>query len=355
VNTLAASTGRARQYVSKIPGAISGQGGQDQTFSVASALVNGFALNEHDAFALLSEYNQHCSPPWSEKELWHKVQSATKAQHTKPRGHLLGTEADHYGSSISDHGSESNYRPRMGLKEIEFDRQRLEGLAGSAAVDWSRWLWERSPKMPESQNAYSFLKHVYNSGEIIHIFDNMECRSPAASVFVSNPMDCRVPERIEAGGNGMGIWFLCNPVDGEWHQETEKKWSCRSESALTDYRFMVLESDVAPPELWLPFVTRLPARVVAIYTSGGRSIHTLIQIEAHSKEEFTAVTDPIKRPLKKIGGDPYCLSAVRLTRLPGCHRPEKSGFQELLYLNPDPPLCPIADLSAQWPRTEVGE
>jgi hypothetical protein len=39
------SIDRARAYVAKVPGAVAGQGGHDQTFSVACSLVNGFALN----------------------------------------------------------------------------------------------------------------------------------------------------------------------------------------------------------------------------------------------------------------------------------------------------------------------
>jgi hypothetical protein len=179
-----------------------------------------------------------------------------------------------------------------------------------------------------------------------------------ASVLISDPMDCRVPQVIKEGGKGAGIWYLANPVDGEWHPVQHGRpgeLSCRSESALTDFRFLVLESDIAPPELWLPFITHMPARIAAIYTSGGRSIHALAVIEAHSKAEFDANAEPLKRPLKRLGGDPACLSAVRLTRLPGCGRPEKGGFQRLLYLHPNPPLSPIADLAPKWPRSEFLE
>ena len=37
------------------------------------------------------EFNARCDPPWSEKELEHKLDDAAKlARHSKPRGHLLG-------------------------------------------------------------------------------------------------------------------------------------------------------------------------------------------------------------------------------------------------------------------------
>jgi hypothetical protein len=59
--------------------AISGQGGHDQTFKVTCALVHGFHLDDDTTYSLLlNEYNPRCVPPWSEKELRHKVESARK-------------------------------------------------------------------------------------------------------------------------------------------------------------------------------------------------------------------------------------------------------------------------------------
>ena len=85
---------RARAYVSKMPSAIAGSGGHDATFAVARKLVADFELSEPDAWALLVEFNVRCSPPWSESELRHKLESAQKA-HTRnpvqdrPRLHSL--------------------------------------------------------------------------------------------------------------------------------------------------------------------------------------------------------------------------------------------------------------------------
>ncbi len=110
------------------------------------------------------------------------------------------------------------------------------------------------------------------------------------------------------------------------------------------FRYAVWESDVAPADLWLAFVAQVPARIAAIYTSGSRSIHTLILIDARSKAAWDEITGEWKRPLKILGGDAGCLSAVRLSRLPGCARPERNGFQKLLYLAPNPPFARLIDL-----------
>jgi len=247
------------------------------------------------------------------------------------------------------------------LSEIKYDEAKLRAVAAKvkAPASWRHWLWERSPMRPETHNAISFLSRLYRPGETIHAFDKfdgIEGKHPRWTFTISNPMDCRVPAEMREGGRFQsGVWFLCNPVDGLWHPNPRQNGepSCRSEESLTAYRFVVLESDVAPADSWLAFVVQIPARIAAIYTSGSRSIHTLVQIDAGSKAEWDATAGRWKRPLKVLGGDPACLSAVRLTRLPGCRRPEKKNIQKLLYLNSNPPDSPLIELPPLQSRAET--
>ena len=82
---------RARNYVATLPSAVSGEHGHDAAFRVAAVLVHGFALSEADAFPVMEEYNARCVPPWSQKELEHKLRSAAEwAKYDTPRGHLAG-------------------------------------------------------------------------------------------------------------------------------------------------------------------------------------------------------------------------------------------------------------------------
>lgn len=69
---------RASRYVARMPAAVSGARGHDRTYHVACVLVLGFGLDDSDAMAVLLEYNQRCEPPWSEKELQHKIDGAKK-------------------------------------------------------------------------------------------------------------------------------------------------------------------------------------------------------------------------------------------------------------------------------------
>ena len=83
---------RISAYIAAVPGAVSGQGGHGQTFKAACYLVNGWGLSAAEALPYLQTYNQRCEPPWTDKELAHKLSDAEKAQHAEPRGHLLGSQ-----------------------------------------------------------------------------------------------------------------------------------------------------------------------------------------------------------------------------------------------------------------------
>lgn len=86
---------RALAYLAKLPPAISGQGGHPATYTAATALVHGFGLDSELALSLLLDhYNPRCEPPWSEKELRHKVEDAASKSHSRPHGWLRDQERE---------------------------------------------------------------------------------------------------------------------------------------------------------------------------------------------------------------------------------------------------------------------
>lgn len=78
---------RARNYLKQLPSAVSGQNGHDKTFHAAMVLVEGFGLSVDDARVLLHEYSSRCEPPWSDREIEHKLSDAMK--NARNIGHLL--------------------------------------------------------------------------------------------------------------------------------------------------------------------------------------------------------------------------------------------------------------------------
>ena len=69
---------RARKYLGKMPISVNGQDGSGACFRAACVLICGFGLSDSEAFSLLNEWNAGCQPPWSEKELRHKIDGAMK-------------------------------------------------------------------------------------------------------------------------------------------------------------------------------------------------------------------------------------------------------------------------------------
>lgn len=86
---------RALAYLDKLPAAISGNGGHAATYAAATVLVHGFEIDPDRALTLLLDhYNPRCDPPWTEKDLRHKVDSAATKPHNQPRGWLLNQERE---------------------------------------------------------------------------------------------------------------------------------------------------------------------------------------------------------------------------------------------------------------------
>ena len=78
----------ARNYLAKLPAAVSGAGGHNATLTAACWCVR-FGLDDTDALALLAEFNQRCQPPWTEKELAHKLTAARRKATPQARARLV--------------------------------------------------------------------------------------------------------------------------------------------------------------------------------------------------------------------------------------------------------------------------
>ena len=335
---------RARRYVAKAGPAISGAGGHTHTLLVARALVKGFLLSDGEALSILSEWNESNSEKWSPAELEHKISSA--AGGPGEDGYLLkgGSEKADFGSSERTQRSDSSLPtsafPVPTPKKRSFDLAELERqAAGIAALVDLPWLANRSETDPATVGPEEYLRRMYQAeaGEKVLVFD--EYKSQGQAVWPT--------EKIPTSGPD-GIWFLAQPVDGKRHPNPRVgKISRRSEESVLAWRWMVLESDEAPLRLWLGALVRVVPRIASITTSGGRSVHALVRVDAKTKSEW----DGIKKRLLSlvvVGADPGALSAVRLTRLPGCLRGDRE--QKLLYFAPSAPKCPI---EALFPRRDV--
>lgn len=81
---------RASAYLARMPAGVSGENGHGATWKAACALLHGFELPAGVVLELLvAEFNTRCTPPWSTRELEHKVATAAADARQYGTGYLL--------------------------------------------------------------------------------------------------------------------------------------------------------------------------------------------------------------------------------------------------------------------------
>lgn len=233
-----------------------------------------------------------------------------------------------------------------------------EATRGVPNVD-DRWFARRSPiDLQTVKGPGDFLAHLYSPNERVLVFTSQMSQGDfiwwqGAGYRLAQERGVKArPSELPTRGPE-GVWYLVQPVTGQWVvqprvnwkdeppregedprkvREVESRYTRRSQPNVTDWRHFVLESDELDAALWLKVLAGLAFPIVAIYTSGGRSIHALVRWRVSGKAEWDAVRNSLRQIVCPLGADPAALSAVRLSRLPGCHRGDR--LQRLLYLNP---------------------
>jgi RecA-family ATPase len=115
-----------------------------------------------------------------------------------------------------------------------------------------------------------------------------------------------------------GAWIRFNPLDGKGVKNDN----------VTDFRYVLVESDTLPPEKQLAIIRELELPAAAIVHSGGKSIHAVVRIEAGSYDEYRKRVDYLYDVCKKNGLpiDGQNKNPSRLSRMPGITRNGRKQF-----------------------------
>jgi len=290
---------RAALWLSKVPPAISGQSGHSATYTAAVGLVHGFQLSEGDALALLSNWNQSCQPPWTDRELIHKLREAASKSHSKPAGHLLQS------------GSSPSTAP-FDITKVSFKRPSPPTPI--------------TPPDPQASEFKRFLQAAFAATEVVCICDAVEEGRPvSAGSFI--PVEEWIARFDDPASRILspereGIFVRINPFKPNLYSG--------SDNDISAYRHVLVEFDDKPkPEQEKLFRdSGLP--ITVLIDSGGKSIHAWVRVDAPSRKEWDARRDLIYSLIP--GVDAKNKNPSRYSRLPGAWRSPTSQ-QKLLATN----------------------
>ena len=220
-------------------------------------------------------------------------------------------------------------RPKVSLKR-EKDEDRLTELTKEGPLSVEDFK-ATSPIPPADVSTSEFLRRLYG-GKHNLIFTLQE--SQGKLVWHDNVPDLEVDRIIT--NNTEGAWVMVNPVDGQSKPiERLGKKSRRAEENLVSYEYLLIESDSVELELWLRVLSNLYLPIVSVTTSGSKSAHALVRVNAKDRADYLDKASEIADVLVPLGADPAAMSAVRLTRVPGCMRKDTGKAQTLIYFNPE--------------------
>lgn len=109
-----------------------------------------------------------------------------------------------------------------------------------------------------------------------------------------------------------GAWIRFNPLDG----------SGVGNSNVAAFRYALVESDTMPLDEQNRMYRKLNLPIAAMVTSGGKSIHAIVHVDAANAAEYRERVELLYTILENHGVavDPQNRNPSRLSRLPGCVR-----------------------------------
>ncbi len=206
---------RAAKYLAKMPAAISGQQGHNRAFHAACTLVQGFGLSDDEAWGVLCEWNASNEPPFSERDLRHKLDDANKQP--GPRGTLLVSTGAAVSGVASTSATISTGPSRFPSTDLG-NARRLVAAHGRDirfCHQWNKWLiwdgirWRIDETGEVTRRAKSVIDEMWAA---VGSTPEVERKDFAKHVIASSRSD-RIAAMVKLAQSEPGIPVVPNELD----------------------------------------------------------------------------------------------------------------------------------------------
>ena len=175
---------------------------------------------------------------------------------------------------------------------VLFDPEEFVGFAMK-----SRYIEERHKYIPNDKGVYTV-----TAGQLIDALKTDKTIERAFGNYDKNA----------------GAWIRFNPLDGSGVKNNN----------VTEYRYALVECDNMELGRQIAMMKELHLPIAVMVYSGGKSIHSIVKIEASSYQEYKSKVDYLYQICEKNGLslDKQNKNPSRLSRLPGVYRGDHKQF-----------------------------
>lgn len=212
------------------------------------------------------------------------------------------------------------------------------GVVSSKGPDpaWVDQLEPTAGGKPATTQLYEYLQAIFDEGEYVgYVTDSYESGGrhvPTKGHYTrtAGELEAELAATDDLGkvlgdwDPEVGAWIRFNPLDGEGV----------SNSNVTEYRYALIESDTLDYDRQLPMIRAMNLPCAAIVTSGGKSVHAIVRIDAgRDYDLYRKRVERLYAYCRQHGFEPdgQNKNPSRLSRMPGVTRAGRT--QDLVATN----------------------
>lgn len=272
----------------------------------------------------------------------------------------MALKADGFDLSVWDEWSRADGRYKSGECAKKWNTFKRDGVASGTifamakergynpmvghALDWDEEIQRDEPMetapWDRKSDIIKYLSTIFKPNEFVcfvtnDVYEDSEgkwrpgkgvCSKTAGNIIAELERRDDVEDVLYDAKGDCGAWICFNPLNGQG----------RTNDNVTAYRFALVESDTMSVVEQERFFRASGMPIAAMVSSGGKSIHAIVHIDAKNKDEYRERVSSLYSWLadQNVAVDEQNKNPSRLSRLPGYYRGGRE--QRLLAINLGP-------------------